>query len=158
VKTTYIIALLLTLVSSLTAQDQKPQTEKEQPQTAKPALILNGNFTEWRHGPDGASARTGVTAPDGSSLTIYDYGYWSGNGIKKLLKNCTKGAFNVIEDTKLPSTKGRAAGRRTLAVFRDSEGRESAVLCRSTGKHMLTTIHGKTVEHVLGFERTAFPK
>ena len=64
----------------------------------------------------------------------------------------------MIEDAKLPSTKGRAAGRRTLAVFRDSEGRESAVLCRSTGKHMLTTIHGKTVEHVLGFERTTFPK
>jgi len=159
VKTIYIIALLLALVSGLAAQDQQPQTEKDkQPQTAKPEFIQTGDYTEWRHGPDGSSARTGVTAPDGSSLTIYDYGYWSGNGIKELLKNCTKGAFNVIEDAKLPSTKGRVAGRRMLALFRDSEGRESAVLCRSTGKHMLTMIHGKTAEHVLGLERSLFPK
>jgi hypothetical protein len=98
-----------------------------------------------------------VKAPDGSSLTIYDYAYKSGNRINELLKNCTAGALNEIEDAKVPGTKGRAAGRRTLAVFRDREGRESVVLCRSTGKHMLTTIHGNTVENVLGFERTAFP-
>ncbi|MCA1579739.1 MAG: hypothetical protein LC794_20530 [Acidobacteria bacterium] len=158
-KTIYIIALLLALVSGLTAQDQQPQTDKDkQPQTTKPEFIETGNYTEWRHGPDGFSARTGVTAPDGSSLTIYDYGYWSGNGIKELLQNCTKDAFNVIEDAKLPSTKGRAAGRRTLALFRDSERRESAVLCRSTGKRKLTMIHGTTVENVLGLERTSFPK
>jgi hypothetical protein len=159
VKTIYIIALLLAVVFGLTAQDQQPQTDKDkQPQTAKPEFIETGDYTEWSHGPDGFSARTGVTAADGSSLTIYDYGFRSGNGIKELLKNCTKGAFNVIEDAKLPSTKGRAAGRRTLAVFRDREGRESAVLCRSTGKHMLTMIHGNTVEYVLGLERTSFPK
>lgn len=158
-KTIYIIALLLALVSSPTAQDQQPQTEKDkQPQTAKPIFSETGDYTEWREGPDGSSTKTGVTAPDGSSLTIYDYAYKSGNRIKELMKNCTKDAFKVIEDAKAPSTKGRAAGRRVLAVFRDSEGRESAVLCRSTGKRMLTTIHGSTVENVLGFERTAFPK
>jgi len=159
VKAIYIIALLFALVSGLTPQDQQPQTEKDkQPQAVKPVFIQTGDYTEWRDGPDGSSATTGVTAPDGSSLTIHDYAYKSGNRIKELLKNCTAGALNVIEDAKLPSTKGRAAGRRTLAVFHDREGRESAVLCRSTGKHMLTTIHGKTVENVLGLERTTFPK
>ena len=159
-KAIYILTLLVALVSGLTPQDQQPQSEKEkqQPQTVKPVFIQTGDYTEWRDGPDGSSARTGVTAPDGSSLTIYDYAYRSENKIKELLKNCTKGAVNVIEDAKLPSTKGRAAGRRTLAVFREGEGRESVVLCRSTGKHMLTTIHGNTVENVLGLERTTFPK
>ena len=67
----HIIALLLAIVSGLTAQDQQPQTEKnKQPQPPKPELIVTGEYTEWREGPDGSSARTGVTAPDGSSLTI----------------------------------------------------------------------------------------
>ena len=57
--------------------------------------------------------------PHGSSLTIYDYVYKSGKRIKELLNNCTKGAVNVIADAKMPRTKGRAAGRRVLAVFRD---------------------------------------
>lgn len=158
-KAIYIIALLVALVSGPTPQDPQPQTEKDkQPPAAKPEFIQTGDYTEWRHGPDGASAKTGVTAPDGSSLTIYDYAYWSGNRIKEILKNCTAGAFKVIEDSKIPSGRGKGKGRRILAVFRDSEGRESAVLCRSENKHMLTTIHGKTVEHVLGLERTTFPK
>ena len=158
-KIIYIIALLLALVFGPTPQDPQPQTEKDkQPPAAKPEFIQTGDYTEWREGPDGSSAKTGVTAPDGSSLTIYDYAYRSGNRIKEILKSCTAGAFNVIADEKIPSTKGRAAGRRTLAVFRDREGRESAVLCRSAGKRMLTTIHGTTVENVLGLERTTFPK
>ena len=158
-KTVYIIALLVALIPGLPPQDPQPQTEKDkQQQTAKPVLLHTGNYTEWREGPDGASTKTGVIAPDGSSLTIYDYAYWSGNAIKELLNNCTKGAFKVIEDAKVPKTKNRAAGRRVLAVFRDSEGRESVVLCRSTGKRMLTTIHGTTVENVLGLERTSLPE
>lgn len=139
----------ISVLSRASAQDK-------QPQTAKPEITMTGNSTEWGGGPDGSFARTTLTAPDGSSMMIFDYVYKTENRIKELLKNCTKDAARLVDQKPGPNVKG--VRQRTLAIFRDRDGRESAVLCRSDGKHMLTMIHGNSIENVLGLERSEFPK
>jgi|SRR5687767_10976020 len=139
----------ISVLSRASAQDK-------QPQTAKPEITLNGESTEWGEGPDGSFARTSLTALDGSSMMIFDYVYKTENRIKELLKNCTKDAARLVDQKPGPTVK--EVRRRTLAIFRDHDGRETAVLCRSDGKHMLTMINGNSIENVLGLERSTFPK
>lgn len=144
----------ISVLSQTAAQDK-------QPQPAKPEItsLGNGEYTEWSEGPDSSSTRTSLTAPDGSNMMIFDYIFYKGDkGVKELLKNCTKDALTVLEGSKVPSENVKKARVRTLATFRDREGHDSAVLCRSDGTHTLTMIHGSTVENVLGLERSEFPK
>jgi hypothetical protein len=138
----------ISVLSQASAQDKQSQTPKPE--------ITTGASTEWSRGPDSSSARTSLTAPDGSSMMIFDYLDKSEDRIKELLKGCTKDAVGLVEEKPGPKVKG--VRRRTLAIFRDLNGRESAVLCRSDGKHMLTMIYGNSIENVLGLERTEFPK
>jgi hypothetical protein len=126
--------------------------------SGSPNVTLTGEYTQWSEGPDGSSSITQVLARDGSFVVVYDYLFKSGKGFKSHFEGCTKAAFRVVEDSKLPGTKKRRAGRRTLILLRDGEGRESALLCRTQGTRMLTQVWGTTIEHVLGFERNAFPR
>lgn len=119
---------------------------------------MTEDYTEWGAGPGVSYSKTVVTAPDGSSVAVYDYVYKSGKGFKAAFEDCTRDAFRVVADSKLPGTKKRRAGRRVLVLTRDREGRESAVLCRSAGNRRLTSVWGTTIENVLGFERTSLPK
>ena len=152
------VGLFLLCALACLSPSSRASAQGKQQESGSPVVTLTGNSTEWGGGPDGSYSRTEVTAPDGSSLTVYDYLYRSEKGFKAGLKNCTNYAFSVVEDSVLPRTKKRRAGRRTLVLTRDSEGREGAVLCRSENKRMLTVIYGNTTKNVLGFERTLFPK
>lgn len=149
--------LLLICVLTCLGPSRQATAQEGQQESRSSDVILDGSYTEWSVGPDGTSSTTELAAPDGSRLLVCDYIYKAGRDFKARFENCTRDAFRVVEDAKLPGTKKRRAGRRTLALFRDSEGRESAVLCRSEGKRKLTTVWGQTVENVLGFERTSLP-
>jgi hypothetical protein len=148
----FCILAAVNVLSQTPAQDKPPETPKPEPTS-----LGNGEYTEWGGGPDSSFTRTSLTAPDGSNMMIFDYiSFKSTKPIKELLNNCTKDAVTLVENKPGPNVK--PARRRTLAIVRDNTGRESAVLCRSDGKHMLTMISGSTIENVLGLERSEFPK
>lgn len=142
----------LSSLSWASAQDNQQEVEK-------PVITVGGDYTEWVEGPGYRKTTSRVTAPDGSGLVIYDYFYKSGKRFKARLEDCRKDASRVVEDSVLLDARGRKVGRRTLVIFSGGDGRESAVLCRSkTSERSLTMIYGTTIEHVLGFERSGFPK
>lgn len=148
--------VVLLIFAGVSVLSQTP-VQDPQPQTAKPEITLAlGERTVWGSGPDGFFTETSLTARDGSSMIMWDYVYRTKSRLKELLNNCTKDAVRLVDNQPGPTV--RKVRRRTLAIFRDNTGRESAILCRSDGKHMLTKIYGSTVENVLGLERTEFPK
>ena len=148
--------IFLCLLAASSALSQTP-AQDQKPETATPEPTSLGEYTFWGGGPDSSFTSTSLTAPDGSNMMIFDFiSFKSNKSIKELLNNCTKDAVRLVYNKPGPTVKG--ARPRTLAIFRDNTGRESAVLCRSDGKHMLTKISGSTVENVLGLERSQYPK